>query len=53
MLFLRRWHNAPSTFTWRATVCDQIKPCEREGVDLPQEYQAKICADLEWRQQHR
>ena len=35
----------------RATVSDEINTCAREGVDLPEEYQAKLSADLASRQQ--
>jgi alpha-ketoglutarate-dependent 2,4-dichlorophenoxyacetate dioxygenase len=34
----------------RATVSDEINSCEREAVDLPREYQAKMCTGLASRQ---
>jgi len=37
----------------RATVSDEINTCEREGVDLPEAYQAKMCAELASRQQDK
>jgi alpha-ketoglutarate-dependent 2,4-dichlorophenoxyacetate dioxygenase len=36
---------------FRATVSDEINSCEREGVELPAEYQATMHADLASRQQ--
>jgi hypothetical protein len=36
-----------------AAVSDEINTCERERVDLPEEYRAKMCADLESHQQDR
>jgi hypothetical protein len=34
----------------RATVSDEINTCQRKRVDPPEEYRAKMCADLEARQ---